>query len=153
MTGLRRIFGLVVAASLLVGGTSLAVSSASSGGKAVTGKSRSKCPARPVPPLYGELDEVVAAARRLMIRGSVTGQGQTIKLNRRNSPVYAVVILARTARPIPGAAALRAEATRRCGTETAQASWAVTIGVPEFMADASMRRAFLVKTRAGWRTY
>ncbi|HYT89584.1 MAG TPA: hypothetical protein VEL76_12830 [Gemmataceae bacterium] len=131
----------------------MAVGSASSDGKAKTRAGRAKCPIRPVPPLYGELDEVVAAARRLMIRGSESGQGQTIKLNRKNSPVFAVVILARTARPIPGAAALRAEATRRCGTETAQASWAVTIGVPAFMADASMRSAFLIKTISGWRTY
>jgi hypothetical protein len=149
MTGPRRILSLAVTASLLAGGTSLAVGSASGDSRA----SRAKCPTRPVPPLYGDLDEVVAAARRLMIRGSESGQGQTIKLNRKNSPVLAVVILARTARPIPGAAALRAEATRRCGTETAQASWAVTIGVPAFMVDATMRSAFPIKTRAGWRTY
>lgn len=151
MTRLRKV-ATVAAGVLLAGGSSLAITATSYGRTAVR-ENRSKCPARPVPPLYGEHDEVVAAARRLMIRGSTSAQGQTIKWTRKNSPVLAVVILARTALPIPGAAALRAEAARRCGSETAQASWAVTIGVPAALSSSSMRTAFLLKTGAGWRTY
>jgi hypothetical protein len=88
-----------------------------------------------------------------MIRGSISVQGETTKLTRKNSPVLAVVVLARTGVAIPGAATLRAEASRRCGYETAVASWAVTIAVPELLASSSLRTAFLLKTKAGWRTY
>jgi len=106
-----------------------------------------------VPPRYCDIDEVIPAARKLLIRGSVTVQGTTTKLTPKNSPILNVVILARTAKPLPGAAALRATASKRCGSETAQASWAVTISVPELMADSSIRLAFLVKTKYGWRRY
>jgi hypothetical protein len=114
---------------------------------------QARCPVLSVPPLYGQHDEVVAAARRLMIHGSVSAQGETTKLTRNNSPVLAVTVLAETALPIPGAAKLRAEAARRCGAETARASWAVTISVPALMSDAAMRTSFLVKTKTGWRIY
>jgi hypothetical protein len=99
---------------------------------------KARCPAAEVPPLYGTVDQALAAARRLLIRGSITAQGKTTKLTPRNSPIIDVVILARTARPLPGAAALRAAATRRCGSDIAQASWAVYIDYPELLISSSI---------------
>jgi hypothetical protein len=112
-----------------------------------------KCPARPVPPLYGTVDEVIAAARRLLVHGFVSAQGHTIQLTTKNSAVEQVVVLVRTATPIAGAASLRADAASRCGMETALSSWAVRISVPAAMPRESSRLAFLLKTRRGWRTY
>ena len=114
---------------------------------------RANCPRRPVPPRYGNVDEVITAARRLLIRGYVSAQGRTILLSRKNSPILEVLILVRTAIPLPGAATLRAKAARRCGLETAEASWAVMIGRPAAMPRESIRLVFLLKTKAGWRTY
>jgi len=114
---------------------------------------RSACPRLSVPPLYGDVDEVIAAARKLMIRGSVSLQGEKIRLTPRNSRVLSVIVLAPTGTPLPGAAALRATAQRRCGSRTAAASWAVVMSVPTLTANTGTRLAFLVKTKSGWKTY
>jgi hypothetical protein len=111
------------------------------------------CPRISVPPEYGTIDEAVAAARKLLVRGSITVQGKTTRLTRKNSPVLSIVTLAETSVPFPGAAVLRATATRRCGRNTAAASWAVMLAVPDLTPTASTRFAFLVKTKSGWRKY
>lgn len=111
------------------------------------------CPLVPVPPRYGPIDEVIAAARRLIVRGSINVQGETTPLTKKNSPVMSVVNLAQTPVAFPGTASLRATATRRCGARTAAASWAVMITVPDLTPEASTRLAFLVKTKTGWRKY
>jgi len=154
---MKRSAKLIVLASgvsLVAAGGVLAVSSSLSPSVLLHERSAANCPVRPVPPLYGEIDEVVAAARRLLIRGSVTLQGRTIKLTAKNSPIYATVVLARTGgTPFPGLRALRAMAARRCGTETMEASWAVKIGRPSTLISSSARTVFLIKTKSGWRTY
>jgi hypothetical protein len=119
----------------------------------ITERQQTRCPHRPVPPQYGKLDEAVAAARRLLIRGYVSAQGQTILLTPKNSPILEVMTLARTAIPLPGAATLRSKAARQCGMETAEASWAVMIGRPAAMPRESIRLVFLLKTKEGWRIY
>jgi hypothetical protein len=150
----RRLVALAaaIACAAAVGG--LVASSSSSENAVRSGRSgTARCPSAEAPPLYGTVDQALAAARRLLIRGSITAQGKTTKLTPRNSPIIDVVILARTARSLPGAAGLRAAATRRCGSDIAQASWAVYIDYPELLISSSIRLAFLVRTKAGWRTY
>jgi hypothetical protein len=150
----RKLVALAAAASCVAAVFGLVASSPSQGDASRSGASgKARCPAAEVPPLYGTVDQALAAARRLLIRGSITAQGKTTKLTPKNSPVIDIVILARTARPLPGAAALRAAATRRCGSDVAQASWAVYIDYPELLISSSIRLAFLVRTKAGWRTY
>lgn len=111
------------------------------------------CPRLSVPPLYGQIDEVIAAARRLLARGSITVQGKTTRLTAKNSPLLSVVTLAPTGTPFPGTPSLRATATRRCGRNIAVASWAVMLTVPDITPSGSTRFAFLVKTKSGWRRY
>ena len=114
---------------------------------------RAACPHLPVPPRYGQIDEVIAATRSLLIRGSIVVQGERVRLTRKNSPVLSATVLARTGTNFPGAAALRRTAVRRCGENTAAASWAVFIGVPGNVADTNTKLAFLVRTERGWRSY
>jgi hypothetical protein len=152
LTRSPKLIALAAGASVLTAAV-LAATLPANGNSSSAHRQAKNCPVLPVPPRYGEIDEVIAAARRLLIRGSITVQGKTTKLTPRNSPIYNVVILARLPNEFAGAATLRRMAAKRCGSETAQASWAVMIGVPELMADSSTRLAFLVKTKSGWRRY
>lgn len=144
---------IVVLASLMVG-VGVLTSSPSAGGAGSTQLVGATCPSAPGPPIYATIDEAIEAARRLLIRGSITAQGQTIKLTRKNSPILAVVRLGKTASPFPGAATLLSNAVGRCGMQIARASWAVKISYgPAAMISESDRDAFIVKTRKGWRMY
>jgi len=150
---LSKLIALAIAVSLVGAGSVSAVSS-SFKSSVVGSRSAAKCPAVTAPPLYGGLDEVVAAARRILIRGSVELQQGTVKLTKKNSRIHAVVSLTRTGgTPFPGLNALRAAAAKRCGAGTMEASWAVKIGRPSMLASTSARTAFLVKTKSGWKTY
>lgn len=151
----RRLLTALVAASAIVASSLYVATAASRSPDSVTAPQlrKANCPHRPVPPRYGTVDEVVAGARKLLIHGFVSAQGRTIRLSAKNSPILEVVTLSRTALPFPGAATLREKAARRCGIETAKASWAVMIGFPAAMPRESIRLVFLLKTKAGWRTY
>jgi hypothetical protein len=150
-----KLLALAIGLSVVVTANGVVAASSSGSRDAITQDgSAEKCPVRPVPPLYGQLDEVVAAARKLLIRGTVTAQGRTIKLTTKNSPIYAAVVLARTGgTPFPGLRELRAAAAKRCGAATMEASWAIKIGVPALLIDSSARTVFLIKTRSGWKAY
>lgn len=151
MERVSKVIALAIAVSLAGGVTAASTASKST---VMGNRIAAKCPAVTVPPLYGRLDEVVAAARRLLIRGSVTLQQGTVKLTRKNSPILAVVVLGRSGgTPFPGLSTLRAAAARRCGADTMEASWAVKIGRPSMLISTSAYTAFLVKTKSGWRTY
>jgi hypothetical protein len=105
----------------------------------------------------GNIDDAVAAARRLLIEGhTVTSQGVVHRLTAKNTPILAAVELAPlgAAKPIPGASALRRQAASRCGASTARSAWAIVIDYPLIqIAAQSVRVSFVVRTDDGWRTF
>jgi hypothetical protein len=79
------------------------------------------------------------------------GQGRTDPVTRRTTLVREVVELNRTT---PDALRFRKFAARRCGTQTAQRSWAVVAQFPLApMATTSQVAFVVVDTVSGWKLY
>jgi hypothetical protein len=118
--------------------------------------SASRCPSNPVA-RSAPVDEVLAAARRIAIRGkTISSQGRTYRLTAKNTPIVAALRLASfgAGRDIPGAAALRRLAAKKCGRAVAERSWAVVIEFPLAQISRTNRTlVFLTLTRNGWRAY
>jgi hypothetical protein len=116
----------------------------------------SRCPSHPVA-RSAPVDEVLAAAREIAIRGKTTkSQGRTFRLTAKNTPVIAGVRLASfgAGPDIPGAPALRRLAAKKCGRAVAERSWAVVIEFPlEQIARTNRTLMFLTLTGDGWRAY
>jgi hypothetical protein len=116
----------------------------------------SRCPSHPVA-RPAPVDEVLAAARRIAIRGkTITSQGRTYRLTAKNTPVIATLRLPSfgAGPEIPGAPALRRLAAKKCGRAVAERSWTVVIEFPlEQISRTNRTLMFLTLTRDGWRAY
>jgi hypothetical protein len=96
------------------------------------------------------LESVVAVARRVAIDHVVAHyQGHAIRRTVANYPVLEVVELD-TAPILPAQQTLRRVAARRCGTRTAQASWAVIFTDTESPVCCTKDIRFVVHLRNGW---
>jgi hypothetical protein len=96
------------------------------------------------------LHSVVAVARRVAIDHVVADyQGHAIRRTVANYPVLEVVELD-TAPILPAQQTLRRVAARRCGTRTAQASWAVIFTDTESPVCCTKDIRFVVHLRNGW---
>lgn len=143
------------------GGVAWAAVDATSGGDrhppaAVASQgSRSKCPQH-VLKRPSRLDDVVAAARRIVIRGqTIRSQGRSYRLTAENTPIIEVVRLVPPAgADLPGAATLRRLARTTCPRTVVANSWAIVIEYPlAQIARTNRAIVFVTRTEDGWQTY
>ena len=96
------------------------------------------------------LESVIAVARRIAIDHVVAHyQGHAIRRTVANYPVLEVVELD-TGPTLPAQQTLRRSAARRCGTRTAQASWAVIFTDTESPICCRKDVRFVLHLRNGW---
>jgi hypothetical protein len=149
-------YGRFVHGGLIAGvlATTLMIPSASTARFSV---SRTVCP-RVASTQVPNVDEVISAARRLLIIGhAAIVQGHRYRLTVKENPVLAAVSLSSPVTPgmnAPEPVAYRRIAVRRCGQAIASRSWAVVYAFPQTTVTSfSIRIAFLVHTSNGWRAY
>jgi hypothetical protein len=96
------------------------------------------------------LDSVVPVARRVAIDHVISQyQGHAIRRTATNYPVLEVVELD-TGPSLPAQQTLRRVAARRCGIQTAKASWAVIFTDTESPVCCTMDIRFVVHLKNGW---